>query len=100
MQVTREVAFGSSDTNLIYPDTLHIWLSDGTTSQLLTFGEDSLYHGTLPIAVGGTYSLWFVYQGDTVSSTTTVPAKPTGYTNLLPPLRCRTSVIRPLPDDA
>lgn len=80
MKITREVAFGSTDTHLVYLDTLHVWFSDGTTSQQLAFGEDSLYHGDLPIVAGGTYSMWFVYEGDTITSVATVPAKPTGYT--------------------
>ena len=82
LTVTEEILSGSSDTTLHTIDNLNIIVStNGTTIPLYAKGS-GLYasDSTVKVVVGQAYNLKFTYNGDSITSTTIIPPKPTGYT--------------------
>lgn len=60
-------------------DSLLVYLSDGTDTVQLVHTDTVYSTEQMVVQEGGTYSLFFFYNGKEVTATTIVPAKPTDY---------------------
>lgn len=80
VKATKEILYTSEDTTAQYVNDLQITISDGTNSELMVYIGDGTYQSTSIIALENlSYTMKLLYNGEEVSSATTIPIKPKDY---------------------
>ncbi len=81
LNISRQVAFSSTATYA--PDNINALnvqiIYNDTVYTMKPLGNGNYVDSNLFISKNGTYGLRFAYNGKTVSATTSIPPKPTGY---------------------
>ena len=80
IRVTKEIPFADSTTILQTADNLSINIQTDSLSFNLIPDTSGHYRSPNLVKEGKTYTMSFIYNGKTISATTTVPAKPKSYT--------------------
>jgi hypothetical protein len=77
VKITREIPFGSNGDTLLPITDLDVFIVANGVSHQLTYAGDAIYSASgLTGEAGTTYELKFEYNGEQVSSTTSIPQKP------------------------
>lgn len=82
VRITRQLLFGSADTEVQPIQNLNVTLeTNGTAHPLLYSPSDTAYlaDGTWLVEAGKTYRLRFDHEGTTVTAESVIPAKPEGF---------------------
>lgn len=77
--VTKEISLSDSSATAQTLDNLTINMSDGVKSYTLKSQGSGHYFSTFAVDSSKTYAMSFVYNGNTVSASTTIPSKPLGF---------------------
>ena len=80
VKIKHQVPFSSSTQVLGDVDSLTVQIYKNTNIMELKRADTGTYSDTNIVREGDTYTLKFIYNNKQVSATTTIPAKPTGYT--------------------
>lgn len=78
--VTKELPFSDTTTQVVPITDLTVNIQYDTKTITLKSNGDGHYLSTIKVDSNKTYRLFFDYGGKTLEATTTIPAKPTGFT--------------------
>jgi hypothetical protein len=78
--VTKELPFSDTTTQVTPITDLTVKVQFDATTVTLKSNGDGHYLSTVKVDSNKTYRLFFDYGGKTLEATTTIPAKPTGFT--------------------
>jgi hypothetical protein len=81
IHITEEILYTSSDS-AVGIDNLNVSISNSGTDHILTSAGSGYYtaDSSLKIIPGNTYTLEFEYNNKVITSSTTIPSKPEGFT--------------------
>lgn len=81
LTITKQIPSGTTDVGQEPLDTLHVYITHNTDTILLTHTGDGNYQSdsSFIIQQNETYSLLFYFNGEVVTSLTTVPSVPVGF---------------------
>jgi hypothetical protein len=81
VKITKQIITGADNSGSRTINNLQVTITHNSQVYILTQNASGVYENpSIPVVVGGQYNLKFDYNNQTITSSTIVPAKPTGFT--------------------